>query len=93
MNGIPNMRLSIFLADNTPCPRPAQLLTARPNPEKADFTGPIRRVISSAHSLGEPHFSSPYYAIGRMTAFAKSATGKTDVSSEMKLAYVAFTMQ
>src|ERR1700730_7193698 len=48
---------------------------------------------SSAHRLGEPHTSSPCYAIGRVTAFSKSATGKTDVSFNIKPAYVTFTVR
>jgi len=36
---------------------------------------------SSAHRLGEPHTTSP--AIGRVTTFSNSATGKTDVSFDI----------
>ena len=43
----------------------------------------IEMGTSSAHRLGEPHTSSPRYAIGRVTAFSKSATGKTDVSFDI----------
>ena len=43
----------------------------------------IEMGTSSAHRLGEPHTSSPRYAIGRVTTFSKTATGKTDVSFDI----------
>src|ERR1700683_839442 len=43
--------------------------------------------------VGEPYTSSPYYVIGSVTSFSKSATGRTAVSFDIQPGYVTFTVR